>query len=322
MSNMRSMNHHLGTVALLAIALVGAACKKPEALCTTALGTYAVRYTLIEGTDACAQLTGGEVGVQFYLNTGEGGVPNYKRTPVAIKPSAVGELVAKYKKSTPDPTKLYSLGNFTEERPGSDGYCELADPSPTEVTLTAEDATMDAMGKPIAALPPVSTRYQWSKVRFWVNPGSPGTQFTAELSYTLNNCTARYAVQAIYPAAHCGAEMTDPAGMTTMVADQGMCSACVSHINPDVETACEPKSLLCLPTKPIPSMRAQTERCPPRPAKAWPDAGPKDSGEADAPAPDTAAPADGGDTGGAADTAEAADTAGAADTAADTAAGG
>ena len=69
--------------------------------------------------------------MQSYLNPGEPSTPSYDKIPVAIKVETVGRWVTQYKQN-PDPTKLYSLGRFTESRPGSDGYCDVSELSAAE----------------------------------------------------------------------------------------------------------------------------------------------------------------------------------------------
>lgn len=280
--------------ALIVVLGLVSSCKKPEMNCTTALGTFAVRYTLVSGSGACAELKGGRVGVQNYINRGSEDAPDYDKIPVALKVEAVGTLVNRYKQPV-DATKVYSLGRFAESKAGGDNYCEVTGLSAAELRLAAVPAGTDAMGMPTAALPAVDARYEWNNVRFWVTPGSPGTQFTGDLTYTRDGCTAQYAVQGLYPAAGCGVPGTNGAGMMTMVPSQVNCSACAdpeagraagSHISPDVETVCDEATLLCLPAKPVPSLRAEPERCGrtsvPEP---WPDAAPKDTAPAEDAAP-------------------------------------
>lgn len=300
------------------LALVGAAsgslhCEQPKVTCNTAHGSFAVRYTLVEGSGECAQLKAGTVGVQPYVRVGPGGQPSYDYAVLAIRAEEVGTLLSRYTDRKPgmpavpptaDPTKLYSLAEFSARVPGGDSYCGVKQPSAAELVLPATTVT-DAKGM-VTNLPAVQLRYEWSNIRFYMTAGSPGTQFGGELAYTLNGCTARYEVQGMYPAVACGNEQDMP--------DEAACSPCAdptaipprptgSGISPDVSVSCHSESLLCLPTGPIPSRRDRSIACPRTPLGPPHDAGPE-AGEMDA-APEVAPdrpPSEGGAGDGPADT--------------------
>jgi hypothetical protein len=269
------MNHSsrssLVRSAAVVVALSGATalsgCDQPVITCATAQGSFAVKYTLIDGSGECATLDTGIVGVHSYgTRSGEG--VTYARAPVAMKTEETGTLVDAYGQSV-DMTKVYALGAFLDEHPRSDGFCYVSDPAPAEIALAAVAPMPDGMGGMTAALPAVSLKQEWSKVRFVVSPAFIGTQFSGELTYTRNGCRAHYSVRGIFPAVSCAKEVMDPAGMTSMVADPIACSACAdpasgrasSGISPDVETVCDPKGLLCLPTRDPPSLAANAMMC-------------------------------------------------------------
>jgi len=336
--------------------LLGAGCKAPKILCTTAHtggGTpFAVRYTLVSGTGECANLKGGLVGVDSYVRGGPEQAPSFSKPPVAIRAEEVGDLVHTYTEPPPDPpdggvpadagpvytppaTKmLSSVGEFIDERPGDDGFCKVG-------PLTAVALDLPNMGEDKPAL---KIGYEWSNVAFYVSPRLIGTQFTGDLKYTRNGCTATYKAVGLYPGVHCekmamceGQE--DP--VATGMPDQLACSPCAdpaagrptgSGISPDIETVCEnagSAGFLCLPKAAPPSLS-------PTPVSCAATSTPAPTGDAAPVAPpstfmcpDAAPPADdassgGGDTAPAGGDTAAGDTSGAGDTsaAADVAVGG
>lgn len=245
---------------LLGLAGGLATCSQPTITCASAHGSFAVKYTLLDGTGDCATLNTGIVGIHSYGVT-SGDTVSYVKPPVALKTEETGTLVDQYGQ-TVDQTKLYALGSFLDEHPRGDGFCYVSDPTPADITLAAVPAMPDGKGGMTDPLPAVSVRNEWSKVRFYVSPSFIGTQFSGELVYTKNGCRAHYAVRGLTPAIACGVEMMNPQGMKTMVADATLCSPCAdpsvgrasSGISPDVATVCDPKGLLCVSTKEPPSI--------------------------------------------------------------------
>jgi hypothetical protein len=106
---------------------------------------------------------------------------------------------------------LYGLGKFSSKHPNSKDICEVPKLSPAQLVLPALDefptawddelptlATDDEEQDPdglrdiVPAQPAVDVTAAWSNVKFYVTPGDTGTQFGADLTYTLNGCTAKY----------------------------------------------------------------------------------------------------------------------------------
>ena len=54
-----------------------------------------------------------------------------------------------------------------------------------------------------AMKPAMKVGYEWSNVSFYVSARLIGTQFSADLKYTLNGCTANYKVVGLYPGVSC-----------------------------------------------------------------------------------------------------------------------
>jgi hypothetical protein len=266
-----------------AVTAMASGCKQEPITCNTAHGAFAVRYTLVTGTGDCAMLTSGIVGVQPYVRSGPNNQPRYNGVPVALKTEEIGALVAEYGQPV-DENKLYALGDFQATNPGPDGFCPLVNAtngmpslSVAEVNLPPVPARPDPEDPTmmLPALPAVVVRNEWTNVRFYVDPAFPGTQFSGDLKYTKDACTATYKVQGLYPAATCGkANPVD--GGPKMIADPEMCSPCAdpskgrrfgSGISPDIDVVCDPESFNCLPAKDPPSRRGASIICPiaPRP---------------------------------------------------------
>ena len=317
-------------------ALLGASCKAPKILCTTAHAgasntPFAVKYTLVSGIGDCAMLKGGFVGVESYVNGGAGQAPSFPKPPVSIRAEEIGGLTDKYHVAMPA-AMLTSTGNFMDERPGDDGFCKVGTMSAVTLTLPAVPEMTDPDTKEVSpALPAMTVKYQWNNVAFYVSPNLIGTLFKADLSYTKDACTATYTVTGLYPGVGCektvsvmtcDGETTDEG--TGMPNDEA-CSPCAdpakgratgSGISPDLDVACDPAVLLCLPKAALPSVRPASLECgaksaapagdaaavAPPPAPMCMDAAPMEGGGGTAPdaggtAPDAGASAD-GETGG------------------------
>lgn len=279
---------------LVGFPFAAASCHQEKIICTTGHGDYAVRYQLVEGTGACAELTAGVVGVESYLrgDNGPDKHPLLSRSSVALRAEELGTLVSDYGVEVA-PKALAALAPFTQDNPGPDGFCPVGPMMPVTLTLPAVDAMPDGMGGTTKALPAVSVTYAWSNVRLYVTPSSPGTQFSADLKYTLDGCTATYKVSGLYPVVSCEVTMTvtGPDGKSsekgTGVGDETLCSPCPnpaagraagSGIGPEVEIECDGDSFFCLPKTATPSLRATPLQCKETP-------GPADGG---APATDSA----------------------------------
>ena len=157
-------------------------CEQEPITCNTAHGSFAVKFTLMQGMGECAMLTSGIVGVQPYVRSGPNIQPRYDNVPVALKTEEMGALVAEYGQ-TVDPNKVFSLGAFQATNPGPDGFCPVVNLTPAEVNLTAVPARPDPEDPTmmLPALPAVTLKNEWSDVRFYVDPAFPGTQFAGDV---------------------------------------------------------------------------------------------------------------------------------------------
>jgi hypothetical protein len=126
--------------------------------------------------------------------------------------------------------------------------------------------------------PALDVRYEWSDVKLYTTAAALGTQLSATLRYSVNDCTAEYDVRAVWPATDCTLYDID---YNPILDDEGNLqpdpSACCpgsdleknhpygSGINPDFAVHCDPELLLCVLDKAVPSLnsRGTPEGCPP-----------------------------------------------------------
>jgi hypothetical protein len=254
--------------ACLPLLLATCQSEQPPMLCAVSIGAFAVKYTLIEGSGACAGLRTGRVGVESYLPDTRSDHPGFERPIVALRAEEMGTLLRQYDAvGRIDPKQVTSTAQFDDVNPSDRGFCRVGAMNAATMTLASVAASPDGM-KP--ALPAIDVRYQWNDLRFYVTPSSIGAQFTGELTYRKDDCTARYRADGIYPAVPCRATMPGPDGMTVSVADETLCSPCPddskgrsigSGIHPDVETVCDEQALVCLVRNDPPSLRPASYLC-------------------------------------------------------------
>ena len=258
-------------VVALALGPLLATCQRdqPPMLCATSIGTFAVKYTLIEGTGVCAGLTTGRVGVESYLAATMSDHPGFERPVVAIRAEEMGTLIRQYDAAGRiDPKQVTSTAPFADLHPADDGFCQVGAMNAATMAL----ASVASNGDPAKPdLPAVDVRYEWTNLRFYVTTSSIGAQFSAELLYRKDGCTARYRAAGLYPAFSCRRTVTAPDGTMMSTKDEGLCSPCPdpsvgrargSGIHPDVETYCDDQTLLCLPRADPPSLKPEHYICP------------------------------------------------------------
>jgi hypothetical protein len=228
------------------------------------------------------------VGVESYDRGGPDQAPNFKNQPVALRPQEVGELLGQYNVST-IPTKMQSAtGAFADVRPGEDGFCHAGDLTPITLDLPAVPAMTDPMTmETTPALPAMKTEYTFKNVTFYVSPRLIGTQFTADLTYTKDGCTAVYKVQGLFPPVGCEKTKTiltcklEEEEVGTGEPNDEACNPCAdpahgratgSGISPDLDVACDKDTLFCMPKAAPPALRGAAIVCSATPS-ATPPAG-------------------------------------------------
>ncbi len=243
----------LASLTLLTLATLPG-CTQPDVNCTSAHGTFAARFEYKSGdkSQPCGQLTGDILGMQTYYGTGGlNNTPKFADASLAIRaqylyayvydtvyaPKSVFD-VRLIDKEVGDPD---SLGDFATGVPDAEGFCAV--PKMTRVNLdlppieaiepTDDDPAtpdMDESDPGVAGQAAAKLSYQWSDVKFLVTADAQGTQFSADLKFTQDSCTATYHVVGVYPAVGC----LDAEGKP----DNTVCESDVNGINPDFPTKC------------------------------------------------------------------------------------
>ena len=228
-------------------------CQQPDVNCTSAHGTYAVRFDLKSGPkdQPCGQLKGDILGMStYYASGGLNGTPKFNEPSLAMRaqylyayiydtmgPSSKADL-DELDKTVGDPD---SLGKFAAGLPDAEGFCAVPKlsrvslnlPEVVEVPAVADDPlTMDVDETVDGVAPQAAAKlvYEWSKTKFLVTADAQGTQFSADLKLTQDSCTATYHVVGVYPAIGCLGEDGKP--------DKSVCASDVNGINPDFPTEC------------------------------------------------------------------------------------
>jgi hypothetical protein len=234
----------LGTGAVLAASTLGACgAYQQDPQCVVAKGAFATVYTLKPGHDtsaACAQLKPERVGLEKYFSQD----PSAPDT-VAMRSRVVGDLLLNksYQLDADAPNSaVNSLGDLTTDAPLADNFCEVPQLNATHVVMRS---TTGGASK--------SLTYGWSNLRIYNTPEIPGTQFTADLRYTADGCTAEYSVKGIWPVVSCATSgkpddvKCDPRPDPAAGRHRG------SGINPIFPVKCDPVALICVLTGEVPS---------------------------------------------------------------------
>lgn len=212
-------------VGLLAVS----ACDQPAPKCSIARGAFAARYTLVSGTGDCATLVGEQIGVDvdYQPISKKDPQPDLDHTFVALQPASLSDaLAAAAGLAEPNAEDhAYAFGPFSQTDPNDD-FCVVTAPSTARVRLP-EIAEQTGMCTTTPAQPAVDISYTWSNLKVYVTPSAYGTQFSADLTYAKDGCTAQYRVTAVYPAVSCGVDTTagspSPAtGLDAGATDAGM----------------------------------------------------------------------------------------------------
>lgn len=217
-------------IGLLAAACVGGG--EPPALgCPVQSLTWVARYQPLEPS-GCPAFPGELLGIQSFEAPGQGPV-------LSIKPDTLTALDDR----DAEPSRVpYALGPLPETA-DADRIC-------TVEALSVAEQHAPAQASP--ALPESHAVYRWTHVRLIERPDAPGLQLSAELERTLNGCTARYEVWAMYPGTiTCKGAQGAP--------DDSVCRDAPS-IHPDFDTVCDPQLLRCVPARRPPSFRGSAER--------------------------------------------------------------
>jgi hypothetical protein len=251
------------TLAVAGAGIVVSCSDQPAARCQAGRGGWAAKYIQTSGPDAGGCVVPGEALI----------IETYNPPPAQLSPASVAigwpSIATAVGQSSPDPNTAhtpYAFGPFATTYPGSDGFCNVPTLTVAEQDVPAvppmpppADAGPEAAGTP--AIPATTIRYAWDHVRVYATTTAQGTELVGELTYAVDNCTATYHVQALYPKVPCA--LLDDAG-TPVGPDPTACDpyanpnagrATGSGILPDVKVVCDPALLLCVLAGDPPSLR-------------------------------------------------------------------
>ncbi|WP_394835986.1 hypothetical protein LVJ94_03650 [Pendulispora rubella] len=264
----------LGSSLLLGGALAGG-CSQSEPLCRTGTGTYTVKYTLLSGGGACANLKADVLLVNSYMDIGDDGKPALETFPAALTPMALAKLVDEAQKRLAldpradvdtDPTHhTYAAGRFTTDEPQRD-FCDIPRPSPViqqlpHLPAVPADPANQKPGLPEKAATFIS--YEFSDWHVYFTPAHAGNQFRIHLRYTVDGDTCEYDGRAAlfgartscdfgdgtpYPLA-CDAEAHPEAKLA-----DGTVLFLGSGVDPDFPVECDRDTLLCVLSRDPPAL--------------------------------------------------------------------
>ena len=248
----------------IAVAMIGAAgllsgCNfsQPMPGCIVQDGDWQAKYTLKTSEhagQACGALKGEALGVYKFTDPKKAGstilairpegaaalmVHHYETTTVDSSGKEVTEKVAAPRVT--DARVATTIGSFADE-PDANSFCGGTSFTPAAVNASV---VYDKYQTTKEVAPAQSLTYSFDKVEVYSDPAAPGTQLRAELSYTEGGCTAKYDVVAMWPIVECTPGSTDP----KTSCGEG------SGVNPDFAVECDQALKVCVPSKPIPSLK-------------------------------------------------------------------
>jgi hypothetical protein len=249
----------LASTAVLAAAGLSCEADQPRVQCTISRSTFAARYQLLSGTGRCAELIGDLLGVQAYvpdpLNPGD------RLSSVAIKSEFVASkevlgrnAVPQVLDANPD-HRSYALGKFTSVYPDANDHCHIPQ-------LSIAEYQRGPVPTNRLPDPAIDVKHLWKNVRVLVTPALTGVVMEADLTYTLDDCTAEYHVVALSPMASCdGGTLTPKQSLCAPERDPDDPRSGGSGISPEFATEClkdparDPHWVACFPSRQFPSFK-------------------------------------------------------------------
>jgi len=236
--------------------LAGCDFEQPEAGCIVQdAGNWYAKYDQVEAPkladgSACTAVppVAERIGVYKFVNPDAGNA-----TTLTIRPAGLASLGAR---DAAPPSQQTAIGSLATD-PDAEQFCG----APTFSVASVNAAAVPATGTQ-PAIPATTVSYEFSNIRVYSAPATPGTQLTGELKYTKDGCTSTYIVRAMWPAAPCLPGSTE----ADLSCGQG------SGLNPDFAAECIPRTGpamncdltaqmiadgygCCIPSKAIPSFR-------------------------------------------------------------------
>lgn len=266
----------------LALSLSSGGCQQPQSYCTTGHGDFAATFKLTSGDaqSACGQFKGDVLGLQTYFAKGGlNGTPKFSEASMAIRPAYLGNLIdvaASYDPPVADPDEKHTpnaVGDFSTSLPDDDEFCAAPKFSVAEISLPElplipaveddpETLDVDETADEIPPVPATTVRYEWSNARVLVSANYQGTQFSADLKFTQDDCTAEYEVVGLYPTvpcesnADCCATAAACKGKGPPLEEGGPATDLpASGINPDFDVTCNTDLGFCVLRGDLPALK-------------------------------------------------------------------
>jgi hypothetical protein len=279
---------------MLAISTLSA-CDQPAPHCNVAHGSFWGKYSLVSGEGACAMLTGEQLDVQSYYaqRSKTDKRPDYDAVSIAIQPKTITDAIGNAA-GIADPEAddvAYAMGRFVTTKPEGDGFCRADKLEAARLHLPVVAEHPLDMCTSAAKAPAYNISYEFSRVRVYYTPAAIGTQFEADLTYTQDDCVAKYKVSALFPVVSCAATADSADAGAALAADGGddasadaaaaaadagtADAACPAPapaaagpeptadaalcenagINPDFAVSCDPVQMVCVLKKSAPSLK-------------------------------------------------------------------
>jgi hypothetical protein len=232
---------------------------QPRVQCTVSRSTFAARYTLKSGTGRCAELIGDLLGVQAFVP--DPLHPGDRLGSVAIKSEFVASKEVLGRNNLPpivdeNPDhRTYALGKFTSVHPDGNDICYIPE-------LTLAEYQRGPVPTNRLPDPAIDVTHLWKNVRVLVTTALTGVVMEADLTYTLDDCTAEYHVVALSPAASCDDGTLKPSqAKCAPERDPDDPRSGGSGISPEFATEClkdparDPHWVACFPAGAFPSFR-------------------------------------------------------------------
>lgn len=201
----RQVFYAFGIAALVGGAL-GAACDYPQpALECNFQASYWVQYTLVSDPDAgaCAKYEGDRVEFARYRAPDEAKATfalNTRRMGLVTRALNDNDEYFRFDPSEPAGSPYQhesALATFQDVYPDSNGFCSNAG------AIRAADQNLPAADAGSTVLPATHIKYDWSNFRMLNTARFVSNVFEADLTVTVDSCTATYKAKGIFPARAC-----------------------------------------------------------------------------------------------------------------------
>lgn len=273
----------LGVTAGAVVTLLAVGCDQPLPKCALGHGVFGVKMNLISFTgdkaEGCADFTAEVFGASSYNDMQPSGYADLDKASIAIQSLTAGNArdrgeAAVNADGDPAPIvdnahNLFALGHFSTPEPVDD-FCSVPVLEAGQLTLpaipeTPDDPSTDDEDETVPAVPALDQKWAWSNVKVLMRADALGTQFSGDLTVTMNSCVAQYRAYGVFMYDNVGAggrfkgvDCTGKDGNpnpdlcnSIAVPDAGLSTG--SGISPETAVTCEPMSKICVPVKEPPS---------------------------------------------------------------------